>query len=348
MKKLAIVKSDAAKNGGLEKYTARIKAAFEAKGCDVSLLSFQSKHLLSFQKTAAFDHYCQSHFRTHPYDVVLGMDRTRHQTHLRAGNGVHRAYLEMRKKLEGVWKGLSFSFNPLHRLLLKIEKEAFEDPGLKALITNSHMVQKQILNYYKTDPEKIHVLHNGVEWEEMAPAFETWPERKGAPYHFLFIGHNFQRKGLHRLLKALSCLQTEDFHLSVVGADKNRSEYETYVAQLGLSKQITFHGAQDSIIPFYQMADCVVIPSYYDPFANVTVEALAMGVFVISSDTNGGHEVLASDTGRTFTHQEELVEALKYALTRPKTWESSQRIRNSVRHLDFPQQLQKLCDLCLS
>jgi hypothetical protein len=73
-----------------------------------------------------------------------------------------------------------------------------------------------------------------------------------------------------------------------------------------------------------------------------------MGVFVISSETNGGHEVLSSDTGRAFTHQEELIAALEYALTRPKSRDSSLLIRNSVRHLNFPEQLQKLCDVCLS
>ena len=43
-------------------------------------------------------------------------------------------------------------------------------------------------------------------------------------------------------------------------------------------------GYPDNVLKFYKIADCLVIPSFYDPFANVTVEALAMGVFVITSN----------------------------------------------------------------
>ncbi len=49
--------------------------------------------------------------------------------------------------------------------------------------------------------------------------------------------------------------------------------------------------------PFYQLADALAIPSFYDPFANVTVEALAMGLFVVSSRSNGGFEILDPSKG---------------------------------------------------
>lgn len=353
MIRVALVKANATNKGGLEKYTGRIKTAFEAKNCEVSLITSKSQHLFSFQKVAAFDRYCSSYFQHHSHDVILGLDRIRHQTHLRAGNGVHRAYLNMRRELEGGWKGFTFSLNPLHHTLLKIEKESFEDPQLKRIFTNSHMVEQQILSFYRTDPKKIQVIHNGVEWEEMREDFEGWPEismvkKKDSRFQLLFIGHNFLRKGLKRLLDALSALKTKDFHLSVVGWDKNAFKFKAYAQKLGLCQQVTFYGAQTSMRSFYQIADCLVIPSHYDPFANVTVEALAMGLFVISSNTNGGHEILKPKTGYVFTNQHQLVSALELTLNHPKTWDSSLQIRNSVRHLDFSEQLKKLCDSCLT
>jgi len=350
MKSIAIIKRDAAKAGGLEKYTARLIQAFEKKGCLISLVSCPLKSRMSVSKVAEFDRYCSTYLSKNSHDIVLGMDRTRVQTHIRAGNGVHAANLQKRQESEGFWKGFFFSVNPLHRLLLKIEKESFEHPELKMLFTNSHMVESQILHFYKTDPKKIHVIHNGVEWNEMAADFQKWPHmnRDSGRYHFLFIGHNFERKGLKPLLEALSQLKDRDFQLSVVGADKNAAWFQAYTHKLKLEDHVTFFGATPSIRPYYQYADALIIPSFYDPFANVTVEALAMGLFVISSKTNGGHEILTDENGITFESQDELVASLETAMKKPKTWVSSLHIRNSVRHLDFSDQLAKMCDLCLS
>ena len=69
---------------------------------------------------------------------------------------------------------------------------------------------------------------------------------------------------------------------------------QALAAKLNIQRRVTFFGPQKEIRPFYQFADALVIPSFYDPFANVTVEALAMGLFVVSSKSNGGHEILIS------------------------------------------------------
>lgn len=93
------------------------------------------------------------------------------------------------------------------------------------------------------------------------------------------------------------------------------------------------------------MADCVVIPSLYDPFANVTIEALAMGLYVVTSSKNGGSEVISSDTeGCVFhdlTNPEELARCLQKALQRPKTAQSSLAIRQKYKSYDFSNQIQK-------
>jgi UDP-glucose:(heptosyl)LPS alpha-1,3-glucosyltransferase len=362
MPSIAILKRDMVKAGGLEKHTSRIIQKFQDRGFSITLVtaspSFFQKNIsvvshplkssLNYKKIDEFDEFSHTFLSNSPHDIVLGMDRTRYQTHIRAGNGVHAAYLDLRKKQEGFWKRISFSLNPLHRLLLSIEREAFESPSLRAIIVNSAFVKEQILHYYTTESSKIHVLHNGVEWHEMEKPFQEWPEKKqhGA-YHFLFIGHNFERKGLKELLVALSQLSAKNFHLSIIGEDKNSAHYETLANNLNLATHVSFLGKVDDPIPFYQKADCLVIPSLYDPFANVTVEALAMGLFVISSSNNGGKEVLTKESGIALGSDQSFVPALESALSKPKTLASSQKIRDSVKHLDFDHQLNKFCDLCL-
>ena len=105
--------------------------------------------------------------------------------------------------------------NPLSKTILEIERDAFQNPSLKKLFTNSHMVKKEVTEHYDVDPIKIQVIHNGVEWHDLAPFFDVWPEKKKelltnaklspSDYHFLFVGHNYKRKGLDLLLRSISC-----------------------------------------------------------------------------------------------------------------------------------------------
>ena len=203
------------------------------------------------------------------------------------------------------------------------------------------------------------IIHNGVEWDEMETDFQSWPadkealcERYGLPrtaFHFLFVGHGYKRKGLDLLLRALSQLPKEDVFLSVVGKDKRMEWYQSYADQLGIGDRVRFFGPQQDSRPFYQLADSLVIPSFYDPFANVTVEALAMGLFVVSSKNNGGHEILDEKNGAVIENlldPEEVASALENSLAHRKTKESARFARLSVAHLDFSKQLNKLINAC--
>ena len=376
-KKVYILKQRLGAFGGLEKYTWRIAEGFAKRNCDVTLVTgskvkkvhtnpriqfktFPVPKHFSIRKLEHFDTNVRRYLKPLEYDIVFGLDRTRFQTHIRAGNGVHRIFLNRRKFTSSFLKRLSLPFNPLHTMILNMEKQAFEHPKLKCLFTNSHMVKQEILENYKVSEKIIHVVHNGVEWEEMQKDFDLWLEKKTkvanslhldpTDYHFLFIGNDYRRKGLDVLLKAMSLIKQQDVHLSVVGKDKNMQSYIHEAKKLGISKKVSFHGQQADVRKFFQLSDSLIIPSFYDPFANVTIEALAMGLFVISSPYNGGHEILSQETGMTLDSMDPscLHKAMEAALARPKTWMLSSAIRNSVKHLDFSHQIGNLIDISLS
>ncbi|HSX11175.1 MAG TPA: glycosyltransferase family 4 protein [Chlamydiales bacterium] len=371
MKHVVLLKSRANSCGGLEKHATRITDAFAARGARVTVLTtgtidrtgpiaFHAAKTLSwpgFLRMEQFDLFVRNWLKNNSADIVFGMDRNRFQTHIRAGNGVHAAYLESRLLTEGRLKGLLCQLNPLHRKILALEKCAFENPELKKIFTNSQMVKDEILAHYRTDPAKIQVIHNGVEWHEMEPRFAAWERDRALSlqkfgldpnrFHILFIGHGYLRKGLDRLLIALSRLRKRNFSLSVIGKDKQLDLYRAKVLQLGLKDHVHFFGPSREVPLFYQLADALAIPSFYDPFANVTVEALAMGLFVISSKHNGGHEILTPENGaiiEDLLDTDAMISALETAFRHRKTALSALSIRQSVQHLDFSNQLRTLID----
>ncbi len=352
MKSVVFLKSRLAHRGGLEKYTRRLAEAFASKGCSVKILttgpspSWNSIEVISLGETSKFSLYhlrqfdslCQKWLKSNHADIVFGMERNTFQTHYRAGSGVHKTYLKRRTLTDSLLKQLSFRLNPLHRYLLKVEKEAFEHPELKILFTNSEMVKQEIIETYATPPGKIHVVHNGVEWEEKALAFqESFTKERTGPFHFLFVGNGFKRKGLPFLLKGLSNL-SRPYQLTIVGKDKNMDAYRKMARGLN----VRFVGPQENVTPYYQAADALVIPSIYDPFSNVTLEALAMGLFVVSSKYNGGHEVLEEKSGLIIEDLTDMQPTLEKALDYPKTKESATLIRQSIKELDFSNQLDKI------
>lgn len=377
-KTIVFFKRDLTATGGLEKHTWLLAKAFFHKGYLPHILTEKTKDLSSLdfpitidqhlspsfsfrsQKIKSFDRFCCHYQKKHPSKIAFGLDRTSSQTHLRAGNGVHAAFLEHISYHQPFFRSALYKIHPFHRTILSIEKQAFEDPKLKKLFTNSHMVKKEILRFYDTDPSKIEVIHNGVEWLGMKKGFDLWPEEKSLflqsnpilcnRFHFLFVGHGFRRKGLEALLYALSRLKNKDFFLSIVGKDKRQPYFESLTKQLGLEEHVRFWGYRQDVLKFYQCADALVIPSFYDPFANVTVEALAMGLNVISSSTNGGAEVLSSQNGIVVDSIRDLdafAHALAKIMEKPKTLSQSITIRNSIKELDFSHQLSTLIDKTL-
>lgn len=307
--RIAIVKQNFSANGGLEKQTRRLADALKVRGCQVTLLP----HV---ENSAAFD-------------AILGIDRTHNQTHHRAGNGVHAAYLKHRRR------PLS-AFMPRHRKLLRFEKAMVAAPSLRHIITNSDMVKQEFVQFYNYDPAKITTIHNGVEWTEMQSAFDS--SIKDDLFHFLFVGQDFRRKGLRQLLLALAQRKSISWQLTVIGHDRHLVYYQKLAKRHGLENRVTFTGHTNAL-PYYQRAHALILPTLYDPFANVTVEALAMGLPVITTPTNGGSEVINATNGIVTT---DIISALDECMQ--TRWDPS-TIRNSVKHLDFANQLKTYAEV---
>ena len=271
-KRIVLLKSSLGTQGGLEKYTMRIAKSFAEYGCPVTILtSSEENHLqhryaqlspgievvnfgkppkLGFFKVTKFDKQCLDWLKANPVEIVFGLDRNSYQTHYRAGNGVHAEYLLKRSKAESLLKRISFKLNPMHRTILHLEKLTFENPELRSLFVNSSMVAEEIKRHYQTDDHKIQVIHNGVEWEEMASDFSHWESLQTENcrdlgldpccFQFLFIGNGYKRKGLQYLLEGLSRLNWHNYQLSVIGKDKEIGFFEAMASRLGIASKVSF------------------------------------------------------------------------------------------------------------
>lgn len=216
----------------------------------------------------------------------------------RAGDGVHREWLAQRRRTLGALARLLQDTNLYHRYTLAAEEKLFHSPRLQAVICNSQMVKNEILHYFEIAPDKLHVIYNSVDLERYHPGLARHAQPVKRSYNipsdetvFLFAGSGFFRKGLAAALYAFHA-HGVGAHLLVAGKDKAAIRFKRLARKLGLGERVHFVGPQTDMTPFYGAADALLLPTLYDPFPNVALEALACGLPVITSHKSGASEII--------------------------------------------------------
>ena len=137
-------------------------------------------------------------------------------------------------------------------------------------------------------------------------------------FHFLYLGRIMREKGMDELFAALRQVRG-DFVLDLLGFFEEG--YEEQVRELEKAGLVIFHGFQKDPRPFYERADCIVMPSYHEGMSNVNLEAAASGRPLITSDIPGCRETVEDGvTGVLCRKQsiEDFAGAMQKMLDRPR------------------------------
>jgi UDP-glucose:(heptosyl)LPS alpha-1,3-glucosyltransferase len=257
---------------------------------------WQPLRVLGFDRAAARLAYGRPAL---PFDVVHSFSRTRHQHLYRTGGGSHADYL---RRGYGSFGRVARQLSPRHRVLLGIERRVFADPQQR-IQCSSRLVADALISTQGVARDRILLLPNGVdaarfgaprnrEAGERLRAREDWPP-VGAPL-WLFPGSGWRRKGLDRVLAALAHEKARQHRLWIVGRD-NPKPWKRRAAELGVADRVRFLGQRSDLEVLYHAVDAMLLPTRYDAFANVTLEAAAAGLPIVTSSANGAAEWLGDD-----------------------------------------------------
>ncbi len=155
----------------------------------------------------------------------------------------------------------------------------------------------QLARHYGVDPAKATVIPCGVDIGRFHPG-DGVSARKALGLEgkrvILFAGRLEPLKGVDILLRACGQLADDlDFALVIVGGDqhasKRRQALEREAARLGIADRVRFDGSvpQDRLVDYYRAADVCVVPSFYESFGLVALEAMACGTPVVASRVGG-------------------------------------------------------------
>jgi glycogen(starch) synthase len=169
-----------------------------------------------------------------------------------------------------------------------------------AVIVCSYYMRGHVADIFDIDERRIAVIPNGVDPSELRPVGDLYALRRefAAPQEklVLFVGRLVYEKGFQLALDALPGVidQVENVRFLVAGSGTHEAELKAQARRLGLSEHGVFLGwiGDDVLHSLYRIADLCVVPSIYEPFGLVALEAMASGCPCIVADTGGLREVV--------------------------------------------------------
>ena len=322
--RIAVIRKECSlQRGGAERYCANLCRELARRGHRVFVLAQGMDQDLhpdlahvpirvsafgSAAKNLSFHRNSQKALQRLRVDRVYALSRSYPADALRVSDPLHAAWMKLR--YPSPWRLSLERLNPRHRAILGLEKAIFNPAHTRVVITNSKLAKAQVREVYGFPLERIHVVYNGVDLDKFSAAARPAPDSK--TIRLLFVGMDYRRKGLAHLLRGISLIKprTALCSLDVVGkGDEKR--FRRMAETLGIAGVVSFHGPTPLVEAFYGRADLLVLPTRYDPFANVCLEALACGLPVVTTAANGAAEVVQDgETGFILDGTEELADQI--------------------------------------
>jgi UDP-glucose:(heptosyl)LPS alpha-1,3-glucosyltransferase len=278
--------------GGAERYTIDLASRLTSRGLDVSVLAREfhgladartivvpTRGITRRSKFDSFDAGVTRLVGDHRFDVVHAMMPVSacDLYHPHAGFEV-----------------ASLARVPAWRRALLAKRRAFAsvERAIVArgaeIIALTHQQKRDAIDRLNAVPGNVHVVFNGIDLDRFVPptlaARRESRARLGlldSQVMVLFVGQDFARKGLDRVVWAISRLKDDRLRLHVAGEG---TPIEASFA--------TYHGAQRDVLPLFHAADMLVLASRSDPFGLVAGEAMAVGIPAVVSDACGAAEAM--------------------------------------------------------
>jgi glycogen(starch) synthase len=193
------------------------------------------------------------------------------------------------------------------------------------VVTCSHYMREHVADIYGLEEQSVSVIPNGIDPADLEPVADLDRLRGqfAAPDERLvvLVGRLVYEKGFQLALDALPGLieRLGNVRFLVAGSGTHEAQLRQQASKLGLMEHGMFLGwiGDDVLHSLYRIADLCVVPSLYEPFGLVALEAMASGCPCIVADTGGLREIVPSDervglrfNGGDAEHLERMVERL--------------------------------------
>jgi UDP-glucose:(heptosyl)LPS alpha-1,3-glucosyltransferase len=283
--RIAFLRRRFSPTGGAERYLLRLASGLATQGHRITLYCedwsprenpFQDVRKIDSDSPVTYARKVMAQPMRDRHDIVFSLERVPGCDLYRAGDGLHADWLAYRQAFHPVKGRIRTLLRAKNRELCRLEARVFAPDGVRRVICNSNFVADQIIKRFDFPADRIDVIYNGVPYQQFSMGDRALGRRalqlKPDDYVVLLVGAGAERKGHAIAREAMQRIKKKYAQLVIIDSPPSVAMPHVYAA-----------------------ADVFLLPTLYDPFANVTLEALAAGLPVITSAQNGASEIMENE-----------------------------------------------------
>ena len=207
---------------------------------------------------------------------------------------VHKAWIEISQRERNLKGRMKQWVNPIHPYLLAREKWYFKGRRYARLIALTQQVKADLMRFYNVPAADIDILPNGYSPTEFNIARRGAERRQvraelgyaDSDRVIVFVANELERKGFGPLMRAMAQLHDKSLRLLVVGR-VTPGGYAAEMQQRGIADRVKFVGPSSDVGRYYAASDVFALPTTYEAWGLVIVEAMACGLPVLTSRLAG-------------------------------------------------------------
>lgn len=352
-------------SGGAESYALSLAESLIQRGWEVHLYAQEwdgspaeaifhqigiPQYLPSWAKMLYFAFMHKKMVQKEDFDVVVGFGNTIFMNVYQSHGGVHRystrrKCFSIRNPLVRFLKRVLIFFSLKDKVRNWIESAPFRQQPPPKIIAISQMVVDDFISRFKIKAIDVSLIYNGIDLGKFNPGVRA--QYRGDlrrklnvaddEFLFLFLSYTLRKKGIFPLIEAAAILNENHkgkFKIVVVGKEPGQSIREK-IDEYGLAESVIFHGPTKNPLLYFANADVFVLPTYYDTCSLVTIEAMACGLPVITTEYNGAAGIIDPGVdGHVISHPpeaKEIASAMGVYFSTAKLMEMSERATKKAK-----------------
>jgi UDP-glucose:(heptosyl)LPS alpha-1,3-glucosyltransferase len=265
----------------------------------VKLHQLKVKNWFSPWRLMSFQRKVKRMIESQKFDLVYSLCQVFPVDIYRVGDGVHQYWMKLQYPNFFI-RWVKYITSPVHLTMKWLENRIIRDGKSGLFITNSNLIKNQLMDYFDISEKRIKVIYNGVDHDTFnrntKANREQMREKHGIDkneFVLLFVSNNWERKGLSTIIESIPKTGIGNVSLVVVGRGSSK-RYLPIAKECNINpSKLIFVGHTEEIEKYYGMSDALVLPSRYEPFANVCLEAMACGIPAVTTRSNGSYEVIS-------------------------------------------------------
>jgi glycogen(starch) synthase len=202
------------------------------------------------------------------------------------------------------------------------------------VITGSQYMRAHLRTVFRVPAARLTVIPNGIDPRDLEPVADDLPALRARFANaeerlVLLVGRLVYEKGFHLALDALAGVirRLGGVRFVIAGTGTAEAELKAQARKLRLTRHGSFLGwtGDDMLHSLYRAAEIVIVPSIYEPFGLVALEAMASGCLCVVADTGGLREVVPADAGVGLRFDSSDADALEQVLERALSDDEARR-----------------------